>query len=101
MMEKEMHTKLDNEILTHLIRVYNSMAHLHHPDPAVDWWIDGCPAQRSKGPWSIYTQLQEQVNLIGVDCIMAEKFYTKYAAEGLLSQEDFFQCLFFLKQSPS
>ena len=30
MAEKEMHTRLDNEILTYLMRVYNNMAHPHH-----------------------------------------------------------------------
>ena len=43
-----MHTQLDNQILTYLMRVYNNMAHPHHPDPKnVRWWIDRCSAKRS------------------------------------------------------
>ena len=31
-----MHSQLDNQILTYLMRVYNNMAHPHHPDPKND-----------------------------------------------------------------
>ena len=97
-----MHTQLDNQILTYLMRVFNNMAHPHHPDPKnVRWWIDRCSAKRSNEPREIYTQLRKQVNLIGVDCVTAEEFYMKYGAEGLLSREDLFQYLHFLRQSPS
>ena len=102
MTDKELHTELDNQILTYPMRVYNIMAHPHHPDPKdVDWWIDGCRAKRSNEPRTVYTQLRKQVNLIGVDCVTAEEFYMNCVAEGLLSREDLFQHLLFLKQSPS
>ena len=51
----------------------------------VAWWIDRCSAGRSKEPWEVFSQLHKQVNLIGVDCVIAEEFYMKYGAEGLLS----------------
>ena len=48
MTEKEIHTQLDNQILTYLMHVYNNMAHPHHPDPKdVEWWIDRCSTMRS------------------------------------------------------
>ena len=97
-----MHSQLDNQILTYLMCVYNNMAHPHHPDPKdVRWWIDRCSAKRSNEPRETYTQLRKQVNLIGVDCVIAEEFYMKYGAEGLLSREDLFQYLYFLRQSLS
>ena len=101
-MEKEMHSQLDNQILTYLMRVYNNMAHPHHPDPKNGrWWIDRCSAKRSNEPRETYAQLRKQVNLIGVDCVTAEEFYMKYGAEGLLSRDDLLQYLYFLRQSPS
>jgi hypothetical protein len=54
----------------------------------VAWWIDQCSAGRSKEPWEVYSQLHKLVNLMGVDCVIAEEFCMKYGAEGLLSQED-------------
>ena len=97
-----MHSYLDNQILTSVMRVYNNMAHPHHPDPKdVRWWIDRCSAKCSTEPHETYTQLRKQVNLIGVDCVTAEEFYKKYGAEGLLSRKDLFQYLYFLRQSPS
>ena len=71
------------------------------PNPKdVAWWIDWCSASSSKEPWAVYTQLHEQVNLIGVGCVTTEEFDIKYGAKGLLSREDI-QYLFFLQQSPS
>ena len=54
----------------------------------VAWWIDQCSVGRSKAPWEVYSQLHKHVNLIGVDCVIAEEFCMKYGAEGLLSQEE-------------
>ena len=103
--EKEMHSHLDNQILNCLMCVYNNMAHPQQPDPKdVRWWINRCPAKRSNEPRETYTQLRKQVNLIGVDCVTAEEaeeFYMKYGVEGLLSCEDLFQYLYFLRQSRS
>ena len=97
-----MHSHLDNQILTYLMRVYNNMAHPHHPDPEnVRWWIDRCSAKRFNEPRETYTQLRKQVNLIGVDCVTVEESDMKCGAEGLLSREDLFQYLYFLQQSPS
>ena len=87
--QKELHSQLDNQILTYLMRVYNNMAHPLHPQREdVQWWIDRCQS----------TQLRKQVNLMDVT---AEEFYLKYGAQGLLSREDLFQYLFFLTQSPT
>ena len=97
MMEKEVHTQLDNQILTNLIGMYNNVAHPHHPTPKdVESWIDRCSSNRCTEPHTTYTQLCKQVNLIGVECVTAEEFNMKYGTEGLLSREDLFQYLFFL-----
>ena len=57
--------------------------------------------KRCNEPRETYTQLRKQVTLIGVDCVTAEEFYMKYGAERLLSREDLFQYLYFLRQRPS
>ena len=102
MTEKEMPTELDNQILTCLMCGHENMAHPHHLNPKdLDWWIDRCSAKRFKEPRTVYTQHRKEINLIGVACVMAEEFYMKYGAQGLLSREDLFQYLLFLPQGPS
>ena len=66
--------------------------------------VSACVAFRCIAPLYAFMPLTmqpcKQVNLIGVDCVTAEEFYMKYGVEGLLSREDLFQCLYFLRQSP-
>ena len=70
--EKEIQSQLGNQILTYLMRVYNNMAHPHHPDPKdVRWWIDRCSTKRSNKLRETYTVCKGKPEYLGTKPVIA------------------------------
>ena len=94
MSQEEFHKQLDDQILTYLLRVYEGIAHVLHPEREdVQWWINRCGREGNV--------LRKQVARMGVDAVTAEEWYMKYGHEGHISREEMFRWFFWMKNSPS